>query len=409
MSSVFDGWSRIILLVDMNAFFASVEQRDFPELRGRPVAVTNGSLGSCVITCSYEARAWGVSTGMRLKEARKKCPELIQRPARPRVYAKVSTDIMNSLSENISPDIEVYSVDEAFLDMSSMGYVFESPYAMAVAAKKAVWHASNLLCSVGLSSDKTTAKYAAKQSKPDGLTIIEPWMSESVLAPVPVEQLCGINKGIKTFLNERGVFKCGDMKHLPVGVMGQRFGNIGRRIWLMAQGKDPDKVCSNVPEPKSIGHGKVLPPETKDKRVLKTYLLHMCEKVAARLRKHQMISSHYFIGLRLKVSWLKTTFRTEPTQCAQSIFQRVTLFVEQYWQGEGVWVVQVTALSPMPQLNQLDLFNQQVSKGSNSVMDHINQHFGGFTITKGSLLNRSTMPDVIAPAWKPSGHRQTIE
>ena len=409
MSSIFDGWSRIILLVDMNAFFASVEQRDFPELRGRPVAVTNGTLGSCVITCSYEARAWGVSTGMRLKEARKKCPELIQRPARPRVYAKVSTDIMNSLSENISPDIEVYSVDEAFLDMSSMGYVFESPYAMAVAAKKAVWHASNLLCSVGLSSDKTTAKYAAKQSKPDGLTIIEPWMSESVLAPVPVEQLCGINKGIKTFLNERGVFKCGDMKHLPVGVMGQRFGNIGRRIWLMAQGKDPDKVCSNVPEPKSIGHGKVLPPETKDKRVLKTYLLHMCEKVAARLRKHQMISSHYFIGLRLKVSWLKTTFRTEPTQCAQSIFQRVTLFVEQYWQGEGVWAVQVTALSPMPQLNQLDLFNQQVSKGSNSVIDHINQHFGGFTITKGSLLNRSTMPDVIAPAWKPSGHRQTIE
>jgi DNA polymerase-4 len=409
MSSGLSEWPSAILLIDMNAFFASVEQRDFPELRGRPVAVTNGTLGSCVITCSYEARAWGVSTGMRLKEAKSKCPELIQRPARPKVYAAISTDIMTSLGDNISPDIEIFSVDEAFLDMSTMGYIFKTPYEVAVAAKRVVWSASRLLCSVGLSGDKTTAKYAAKQSKPDGLTIIEPWNSEKALAQVPVEELCGINKGVKKFLNERGVFKCGDMKNLPVGVLGQRFGNIGRRIWLMAQGKDPDKVSANIPDPKSIGHGKVLPPETSDKRVLNTYLLHMCEKVAARLRKHQMISCHYFIGLRLKVNWLKTTFRTEPTQCAKSIFQRVVLFVEQYWQGEGVWAVQVTALSPMPQLNQLDLFNQQSSIHSDHVMDNINQRFGGFTITKGSLLNRSTMPDVIAPAWKPSGHRQTIE
>ena len=105
-------WPRAILHLDMNAFFASVEQRDFPELRGRPIAVTNGMLGSCIITCSYEARTFGIQTGMRLKQAREKCPALIQRSARPEVYAGVSTAIMQALLA-VMPDLEVYSVDEA--------------------------------------------------------------------------------------------------------------------------------------------------------------------------------------------------------------------------------------------------------------------------------------------------------
>ena len=110
-------WPRAIALVDMNAFFASVEQHDFPRLREKPVAVTNGERGTCIITSSYEARAKGVKTGMRLREARKICPNIIQRPARPRRYAAVSTNIMDALS-HITPDMEVFSVDEAFLDLT---------------------------------------------------------------------------------------------------------------------------------------------------------------------------------------------------------------------------------------------------------------------------------------------------
>ena len=113
----FTPWERAIILVDMNAFFASIEQLDRPEWRGRPLAVTNGLTGTCIITCSYEARAYGIKTGMRLKEGRKLCPDLIQCPARPQRYATVSSNIMQAL-QDITPDIEVFSVDEAFLDVT---------------------------------------------------------------------------------------------------------------------------------------------------------------------------------------------------------------------------------------------------------------------------------------------------
>ena len=118
-----DHWPRAIALMGMNAFFASVDQRDFPSLLGQPVAITNGTTGSCIITSSYEARAYGVRTGMRLREARLRCPNLIQRPARPEVYARVSTNIMRAI-ETVCPDIEVFSVDKAFLVIPLVGAFF---------------------------------------------------------------------------------------------------------------------------------------------------------------------------------------------------------------------------------------------------------------------------------------------
>ena len=122
-------WGRMIILVDMNAFFASVEQVDRPKLRQKPVAITNGELGSTIITCSYEARAHGVKTGMRLKQAYQLCPRLIRIPARPERYAEISTNIMHSLID-VSPDIEVFSVDEAFIDVTGCQHFWESATAI---------------------------------------------------------------------------------------------------------------------------------------------------------------------------------------------------------------------------------------------------------------------------------------
>lgn len=185
-------------LVDMNAFFASVEQLDNPAWRGRPVAITNGQQGTCIITCSYEARAYGVKTGMRLKEARLKCPELIQCPARPERYAAISSSIMFAL-QDITPDVEVFSVDEAFLDVTKCQKLLGSPESIAQQVKQTVFDASGLLCSVGISGDKTTAKYAAKQHKPNGLTVVPPWQAKEYLKNVPATDLCGIAKGIGDF------------------------------------------------------------------------------------------------------------------------------------------------------------------------------------------------------------------
>ncbi len=402
-------WPRAILLVDMNAFFASVEQRDRPEWRGRPVAITNGLQGTCIITSSYEARAYGIQTGMRLKQGRQLCPDLIQCPARPERYAEVSSRIMQAL-HNISPDVEIFSVDEAFLDVTRCQRLLGAPEQIAQLTKQTVYAASGVLCSIGVSGDKTTAKYAAKLQKPDGLTVIPPWQARQRLHDVPVTQLCGINKGIGRFLAEHGVETCGDMEKLPISVLARRFGNPGRRIWHMCQGQDPDPVKTSIEAPKSIGHGKVMPPDTREREILVLYLLHMSEKVAARLRRHRLQASRFFIGFRTADGWLADILRTEsPVDDSRLIMVLCQRFLQRSWHGQGVHQVQVTAQDPQPAHSQADLFAQDHNATPvNTVMDSINQRYGEFTLSPARLLQRSTMPNVIAPAWKPFGHRETI-
>jgi len=406
-------WKRAIILVDMNAFFASVEQRDNPEWRGRPIGITNGTQGTCIITCSYEARAYGIKTGMRLKEARKLCPSLIQCPAHPQRYAEVSTLIMESL-QTITPDIEVFSVDEAFLDVTHCQSLWGTPAQIAKLTKQTVFAASNILCSVGVSGDKTTAKYAAKLNKPDGLTIIPPWHARTRLHDVPVTELCGIAKGIGAFLAERGVYRCGDMAKLPISVLAARFGNPGRRIWYMCQGKDPDPLNINVAAPKSIGHGKVVPPNTRDPAIVRTYLHHMSEKVAVRLRKHHLEASRFSVSLRTSEGWIMGKYATAtPTQDGQIIMRLCDQLLQRQWRQQGVHQIQVTALNPQPAGQQLDLFadNPQIyqkREDLNQAIDSINERYGEFTVAPATLLKRSKMPNVIAPAWKPHGHRQTV-
>ena len=409
--AAFKPWPRAIILVDMNAFFASVEQLDHPEWRGRPVAITNGLTGTCIITCSYEARGYGVKTGMRLRQARKICPGLIQCPANPVRYAEISTRIMKSL-EDITPEIEIFSVDEAFLDITHSQKLFGSPEQIAYLTKKKVFEASSILCSVGVSGDKTTAKYAAKLNKPDGLTVIPPWESEERLHDVAVTDLCGISHGIGKFLADRGVHVCGDMKKLPIGELAKRFGNPGRRIWFMCQGLDPDELHQEIAAPKSVGHGKVMPPDTKDRNVLLTYLLHMSEKVVARLRRHKLVAQIFFIGLRCSEGWLGRKMKTElATNDGHLLMNLCRAVLEVYWQGQGIHQVQVTATDPRPLQNQLDMFAIDTGKqdATNTAMDNVNNRYGEFTLAPARLLNRSNMPNVIAPAWKPFGHRQTIQ
>ncbi len=407
----YNPWPRAIILVDMNAFFCSVEQLDNPELQGRPIGITNGSQGTCIITCSYEARAFGIHTGMRLREARSLCPDFIRVPSHPRRYAEISSNIMDALTM-LTPDVEVFSVDEAFLDVTRCQRLMGPPERIAQEVKQTVLEASGgILCSVGLSGDKTTAKYAAKQNKPDGLTIIPPWEARATLTDTPVTELCGIARGIGGFLADRGVHTCGDMQNLPIGELGKRFGNLGRRIWLMAQGLDPDPVKVSVPAPKSIGHGKVMPPNTTDINVIQTFLLHMSEKVAARLRRHHFLAGRFFIGLRSADGWISGKYRPAlPTDHGPDIMALCHRLMNQEWRGEPVFQVQVTALDPSSGDNQLEMFapDRKRLDDLNQTRDEINQRYGEFALAPARLLLRSRMPNVIAPAWKPSGHRETI-
>ena len=410
-SGTFIKWPKAIIFVDMNAFFCSVEQYDFPELAGQPIGVTNGQIGTCIITCSYEARQRGVKTGMRLKEARQLCPNLIQRPSRPERYAEVSSRIMQAFIE-LTDTIEIFSVDEAFLDVTASQSLFGDPVNMGKRAKEIVYEVCGLMCSVGVACDKTTAKYAASLHKPNGFYAVHPEDSESFLADAPLDALCGINKGVKRFFAKYGVIYCRDMKNIPISIPAKRFGNIGRRLWLMCQGKDPDPVHCIVPPPKSVGHGKVMPPNTTDKTIIKTYLLHMTEKVASRLRHHHLQAQTFFIGLRTNDwGWLGGHYQlVHSTDDGKLIYRLTAEFLEKQWHGQGVCQVQVTALSPTDNFEQLDLFYSQPehSKKVNAVIDKINDKYGEFTIAPAQLLTRSKMPNVIAPSWKPNGHRKLL-
>lgn len=405
-------WSRAIILVDMNAFFAAVEQHDNPELRGRPIVITNGEQGTCIITCSYEARVYGIKTGMRLYDAKTKCPHLLQVPSHPRRYGEISRRIMEALAVHITPDVEMFSVDEAFLDVTQCQTLLGSPEIIGHQVRQKILEVSGLLCSIGISGDKTTAKYAAKLQKPNGFTVILPWEAKERLRTVPVTELCGIAKGIGNFLANYGVYTCGDMEKLPIGILAKRFGNLGRRLWLMCQGADPDKVHTEVASPKSMGHGKVMPPNTYDKQVLLIYLQHMCEKLASRLRRHDMEAQHFFIGWRnYFMGWLgEKCSLSIPANDGQLLYQLGQQVLTRVWQGQPVSQVQVTALDPSPTRRQYDLFTQADPRREklNKAIDAINGRYGEFTVAPAPLLNRSSMHNVIAPAWKPTGHRQTI-
>jgi DNA polymerase-4 len=366
-----------------------------------------------LITCSYEARAWGVKTGMRVYEARRLCPGLIQRPARPKVYAGISTRIMHAL-QDISPDVEVFSVDEAFIDVTHCQRLHGSPEHIAYLTRQRVHEISGgLPCSIGVAGTKSTAKIASDMKKPNGLTVIPPWEARERLADVPMKKVCGLGPNIAEFLSLYGARTCGDVARLPMTVLARRYGVTGKYLWLACQGKDAEPVAPDVAPPQSVGHGKVLPPHTASARVIEIYLRHMCEKVAARLRRYDMQAGRLYIGLRLEtpgedIGQLFTLPYGPPD--GRHLFELAQKFLRHRWHGAAVTHVQVTALHLRSTSGQLELFSDADTRALNrfSTIDRINLRYGEFTVAPATLLERSTMPNVIAPAWRPDGHRQHI-
>ena len=346
---------------------------------------------------------------MHIRQARQLCPNLIQTSSRPQRYAEVSGHIMQALTE-FTPLVEVFSVDEAFLDLTDTAEFQFEPIAFAKRIKSRVFEVSGVLSSIGISGDKTTAKYAAKLKKPDGLTIIPPWQAAQRLAGAKLTDLCGVNHGIASMLTAHGVSSCADVQKIPISVLGKRFGNPGRRIWLMAQGLDPEPVKPCLPQPKSLGHGKVLPPDTTDISIILIFLRHMAHKLGERLRRHQLVAQQFLFGLRLYRGWLKVTLRsTLPCDDDQVIYRLGQHWIRHHWNGQGIWQIRIVALDPAP-ARQPDMFHRksQRREQAHRVMDAINQRYGNLTLAAARLVNRSSMPDVIAPSWKPSGHRKTV-
>ncbi|MGM0484442.1 MAG: DNA polymerase IV, partial [Candidatus Krumholzibacteriota bacterium] len=279
-------WSghRVIAHLDMDAFYASVEILDFPELAGKPVVVGGDSRRGVVSAASYRAREFGIRSAMPIFRAKELCRSLIVRPVRMKRYRKVSRKVM-SLLESYSPLIEQVSVDEAYIDLTGTGKVLGPPETAAARIKDKIMSATSLTCSVGLSTSKLAAKIASDMDKPDGLVVIPPARVREFLSSRPIGNIPGVGKKSEKALQDIGVKLLGDVRKLPPDFLKSKFGKGGERLIRIIEGSGTSPVVPWT-EPKSISNERTLSRDTRDIEVVKRYLLMLSRMVARRLRKH---------------------------------------------------------------------------------------------------------------------------
>jgi DNA polymerase-4 len=247
----------IFLCVDMDAFFASVEQRDNPDLRGKPIAVTGAGERTVVTTSSYEARKYGVKTGMTVYEAKRLCPQITLVVGNNRKYAQVCT-ALQEICLRFTPDTETYSIDEIFLDVTGSHHLFNGPENLARVLKASVRHELGITCTVGIGPNVLIAKLASDLAKPDGLRWIDESTIPSVLDSLPVKKLWGIGSHTEEKLRVMGITTCGQLGRAPLPLLTKRFGVIGERLKAMGTGILERPLEVEASEPKSIGHSVTL-------------------------------------------------------------------------------------------------------------------------------------------------------
>ncbi len=277
------GMDRKIIHIDMDAFYASVEQRDFPELRGKPLGVGGLSGRGVLTTASYEARKFGVRSAMPTWLAKQKCPELIVVKPRFAVYKEVSEQI-RAIFREYTPLIEPLSLDEAYLDVTENGQ-FATDIAREI--KRKIFETTQLTASAGVSFNKFLAKIASDFQKPDGLTVITPKKAEQVIDALPIERFHGIGRVTAEKMREAGVYNGADLKQRPLDWLIARFGKAGRYYYEVAHGEDRRPVNAASVR-KSISAEDTFAKDTADFEVQKTELLNLADKVWKWSEKRQI-------------------------------------------------------------------------------------------------------------------------
>ena len=210
-----------------------------------------------------------------------------------------------SMLETISPDIQIYSVDEAFLELTNCMRIYRNINEIIYKIKDLIYTSENLKCSIGVSYSKSLAKFASKYKKPDGITFITRKNFHEYLDDTSVNKLCGVSKGISKFLNYHGVYKCSDMKKIPISILSNRFGNIGKKIWLMANGNDFEGLNIGPITSKKSWSWKSLKPNTKDRYLIKKNFLKMSVKLSKRLSSSGYESNKFLIGIKIRAGWIE--------------------------------------------------------------------------------------------------------
>ncbi len=286
----------MILHIDMDAFYASVEVLDNPEFAGKPVIVGGLSGRGVVAAASYEARMFGVHSAMPMFLALKKCPDAKVVPPRKDRYKQISRQFM-AILKSFSPLVEQVSIDEAFLDASGCHNLFGSPEFMARQIKNKIKQHLRLTCSVGIAPVKFLAKIASDMHKPDGLTMIPVEKVHEFVRALPVKDTPGVGPKIFQKLNKLGITTLGDVRDFPENMLEKKLGKFGKRLKELSRGIDKSPVTP-FSVPKSISAEETMPLDTADTDLLKKYLLNHAVKVAQQLRKTGFKAKTIFIKLK---------------------------------------------------------------------------------------------------------------
>ena len=373
----------------MDAFYASVEQRDRPELRGRPVIVGASPGGRGVVSAaSYEARRFGVRSAMPISRAARLCPQGVYLPVDMDKYQRVSAEIM-AILRDFSPLVEPVSVDEAFVDLSGTTALF-GPTAQTVSAIKTRIRAeTGLTASAGLAANKFVAKVASDLEKPDGLVIVPPGTETSFLAPLPVERLWGVGRVLGEALAGMGVATIGQLQGIPASTLERRFGEHGRHLHHLAFGRD-DRAVEPSTAAKSIGAETTFGVDCRDPDKLRRTLRRHAERVARELRGEGLAAAR--VTLKLRFADFRTLTRShtgDPTRDGLELYRRAATLLEREAVREPIRLIGLSAsgLGPGDQ-GQLSLLDPVAVRRERlgPVVDRLTARFGEGALGPASLL-----------------------
>ncbi len=384
----------MILHLDMDAFFASVEQRDHPELRGKCVIVGGSSQRGVVTTASYEARRFGVRSAMPMFEARRCCPHGIIVPGRMERYKEISGKVMARL-RTFTPLVEKVSIDEAYLDISGCERLHGSPAEMGAAIKQAVRNEVKLTCSVGIAPIRFLAKIASDLQKPDGLTIIPPPEVMAFIDRLPIRKVPGVGPKAFQKLQTMGIDTLGQVRRYSPEALDRQMGKFGGRLLALAHGED-DTPVSPFSQAKSFSAETTLARDLSDRDRLLRYLLHHAEDIGRQLRRHGVKART--VTLKLKYDDFRQITRSttlpETFQSSEILYAQTRRLLEPKLLKQKIRLIGVGASNLVPSRTptQLDLFESHPILNSDwervdRTVDAINVKFGRDTVNKANLID----------------------
>ena len=383
-----------ILHVDMDAFYASVEQRDRPELRGKPVIVGGSAEGRGVVcAASYEARVFGVHSAMPAVTAHRLCPQGIFLPLRMSHYAQISVELRQIL-ESFTPLVQPLSLDEAFLDVRGCEGLFGPAPEIARQIRSRIRTELGLTASVGVAVNKFLAKLASDLQKPDGLVVIEPHRIQEILAPLPIGRLWGVGKKGEKRLHALGLHTIGQLAALPESIAMDHFGAFGSWLWQLAQGRDDGAVVPDG-EAKSVSTETTFSRDIGNRESLRSCLLELVEHLGHRLRRHGLRART--LDLKVRTSDFRTFSRaqslSEPTDLTELIWQTALELLQtripNEWLPLRLLGVGATKLA-RDEAVQHDLFGQAwraKQRALEGAVDAIREQFGRTSIRRARLLD----------------------